>query len=66
LPIAALFQAMFAGSMAIDFGAAVLRTFSAFLMAFILFFGVSDISKAVIAAFSAFLLIVFNSAYEKI
>ena len=100
--IAALFQAMFAGTMAIDFGATVLRTFSAFLMAalvgvpvgvalgsseklyrsveflidffrstpasalipmFILFFGVSDLSKVVIAAFSAFLLIVFNSAY---
>jgi ABC-type nitrate/sulfonate/bicarbonate transport system permease component len=100
--IAALFQAMFTGTMAIDFGATVLRTFSAFLMAalvgvpigvalgsseklyrsveflidffrstpasalipmFILFFGVSDLSKVVIAAFSAFLLIVFNSAY---
>jgi NitT/TauT family transport system permease protein len=100
--IATLFQALFTGTMAIDFGATVLRTFSAFLMAallgvplgvalgsseklyrsveflidffrstpasalipmFILFFGVSDLSKIVIAAFSAFLLIVFNSAY---
>jgi NitT/TauT family transport system permease protein len=100
--IATLFQAMFTGTMAIDFGATVLRTFGAFLMAalvgvpvgvalgsseklyrsveflidffrstpasalipmFILFFGVSDLSKVIIAAFSAFLLIVFNSAY---
>jgi ABC-type nitrate/sulfonate/bicarbonate transport system permease component len=100
--IATLFQALFTGTMVIDFGATVLRTFSAFLMAalvgvpigvalgsseklyrsveflidffrstpasalipmFILFFGVSDLSKIVIAAFSAFLLIVFNSAY---
>jgi ABC-type nitrate/sulfonate/bicarbonate transport system permease component len=100
--IATLFQAMFAGDMPIDFGATVLRTFSAFLLAalvgvplgvalgsseklyrsveflidffrstpasalipmFILFFGVSDFSKVVIAAFSALLLIVFNSAY---
>ena len=100
--IATLFQAMFTGTMAIDFGATVLRTFSAFLLAaivgvplgvalgsseklyrsveflidffrstpasalipmFILFFGVSDLSKVVIAAFSALLLIVFNSAY---
>lgn len=100
--IAALFQAMFGGTMAIDFGATVLRTFGAFLLAavvgvpvgvalgsseklyrsveflidffrstpasalipmFILFFGVSDLSKVIIAAFSAFLLIVFNSAY---
>jgi len=100
--IAALFQAMLTGTMAIDFGATILRTFGAFLLAalvgvpvgvvlgsseklyrsveflidffrstpasalipmFILFFGVSDLSKIVIAAFSAFLLIVFNSAY---
>ncbi|MBD2056025.1 ABC transporter permease [Oculatella sp. FACHB-28] len=100
--IATLFQAMFTGNMAIDFGATVLRTFSAFLLAalvgvplgvalgsseklyrsveflidffrsmpasalipmFILFFGVSDFSKVVIAAFGALLLIVFNSAY---
>lgn len=100
--VATLFQAMFAGTMAVDFSATVLRTFGAFLMAalvgvplgvvlgsseklyrsveflidffrstpasalipmFILFFGVSDLSKVVIAAFSAFLLIVFNSAY---
>lgn len=31
--IAALFQAMFTDNMAIDFGATVLRTFSAFLLA---------------------------------
>lgn len=100
--VAALLQAMFIGTMALDFGATILRTFGAFLMAafvgvpvgvalgsseklyrsveflidffrstpasalipmFILFFGVSDLSKVVIAAFSAFLLIVFNSAY---
>ncbi|MEB3358463.1 MAG: ABC transporter permease [Synechococcales bacterium] len=100
--IATLFQAMFAGTMALDFGATVLRTFAAFLMGaivgvplgvalgsseklyrsveflidffrstpasalipmFILFFGVSDLSKVIIAAFSALLLIVFNSAY---
>lgn len=36
---------------------------SALIPLFILFFGVSDFSKIVIAAFSAFLLIVFNSAY---
>ncbi|QZZ18984.1 ABC transporter permease subunit [Leptothermofonsia sichuanensis E412] len=36
---------------------------SALIPMFILFFGVSDISKVIIAAFSAFLLIVFNSAY---
>jgi NitT/TauT family transport system permease protein len=36
---------------------------SALIPMFILFFGVSDFSKVVIAAFSAFLLIVFNSAY---
>lgn len=36
---------------------------SALIPMFILFFGVSDLSKVVIAAFSAFLLIVFNSAY---
>lgn len=36
---------------------------SALIPLFILFFGVSDSSKVVIAAFSAFLLIVFNSAY---
>jgi ABC-type nitrate/sulfonate/bicarbonate transport system permease component len=36
---------------------------SALIPLFILFFGVSDFSKVVIAAFSAFLLIVFNSAY---
>jgi ABC-type nitrate/sulfonate/bicarbonate transport system permease component len=100
--IATLFKAMFTGNMAIDFGATVMRTFGAFLLAaivgvplgvalgsseklyrsveflidffrstpasalipmFILFFGVSDLSKVVIAAFSALLLIVFNSAY---
>lgn len=102
MAIAALFKGMFAGNMAIDFGATVLRTFGAFFMAaligvpvgvalgsseklyrsveflidffrstpasalipmFILFFGVSNLSKVIIAAFSAFLLIVFNSAY---
>jgi ABC-type nitrate/sulfonate/bicarbonate transport system permease component len=36
---------------------------SALIPLFILFFGVSDFSKVVIASFSAFLLIVFNSAY---
>jgi len=36
---------------------------SALIPLFILFFGISDFSKVVIAAFSAFLLIVFNSAY---
>ena len=36
---------------------------SALIPLFILFFGVSDFSKVVIAAFSAFLLITFNSAY---
>lgn len=36
---------------------------SALIPMFILFFGVSDFSKVVIAAFSALLLIVFNSAY---
>lgn len=36
---------------------------SALIPMFILFFGVSDFSKVIIAAFSAFLLIVFNSAY---
>jgi NitT/TauT family transport system permease protein len=36
---------------------------SALIPLFILFFGVSDFSKVVIAAFSACLLIVFNSAY---
>lgn len=36
---------------------------SALIPLFILFFGVSDFSKVVIAAFSAFLLIVFNSTY---
>ncbi|WOD40612.1 ABC transporter permease [Nodosilinea sp. E11] len=36
---------------------------SALIPMFILFFGVSDISKVVIAAFSALLLILFNSAY---
>ncbi len=36
---------------------------SALIPLFILFFGVSDFSKVVIAAFSALLLIVFNSAY---
>lgn len=100
--IATLFKATFAGNMALDFGATVLRTFSAFLLAaivgvplgvalgsseklyrsveflidffrstpasalipmFILFFGVSDLSKVIIAGFSAMLLIVFNSAY---
>jgi NitT/TauT family transport system permease protein len=102
MTIATLFKALLAGTMATDFGATVLRTFGAFLLAaiagvpigvalgsseklyrsveflidffrstpasalipmFILFFGVSDLSKVVIAAFSAFLLIVFNSAY---
>lgn len=36
---------------------------SALIPMFILFFGISDFSKVIIAAFSAFLLIVFNSAY---
>ncbi len=36
---------------------------SALIPMFILFFGITDSSKVVIAAFSAFLLIVFNSAY---
>jgi ABC-type nitrate/sulfonate/bicarbonate transport system permease component len=36
---------------------------SALIPMFILFFGISDSSKIIIAAFSAFLLIVFNSAY---
>ncbi|TVQ23523.1 MAG: ABC transporter permease [Leptolyngbya sp. DLM2.Bin15] len=36
---------------------------SALIPMFILFFGISDVSKIIIAAFSAFLLIVFNSAY---
>ncbi len=36
---------------------------SALIPMFILFFGVADISKVIIAAFSAFLLIIFNSAY---
>lgn len=36
---------------------------SALIPMFILFFGVSDLSKVIIAAFSALLLIVFNSAY---
>jgi ABC-type nitrate/sulfonate/bicarbonate transport system permease component len=36
---------------------------SALIPMFILFFGVSDFSKVIIAAFSALLLIVFNSAY---
>lgn len=36
---------------------------SALIPLFILFFGISDISKVIIAAFSALLLIVFNSAY---
>lgn len=36
---------------------------SALIPMFILFFGVSDSSKVIIAAFSALLLIVFNSAY---
>ncbi len=36
---------------------------SALIPLFILFFGVSDFSKVVIAAFSALLLMVFNSAY---
>jgi len=36
---------------------------SALIPLFILFFGISDFSKVVIARFSAFLLIVFNSAY---
>jgi NitT/TauT family transport system permease protein len=36
---------------------------SALIPLFILFFGVSDFSKVTIAAFSALLLIVFNSAY---
>ncbi|MBD2459803.1 ABC transporter permease [Oscillatoria sp. FACHB-1407] len=36
---------------------------SALIPMFILFFGVSDISKVIIAAFSALLLILFNSAY---
>lgn len=36
---------------------------SALIPMFILFFGISDFSKVIIAAFSALLLIVFNSAY---
>jgi ABC-type nitrate/sulfonate/bicarbonate transport system permease component len=36
---------------------------SALIPMFILFFGVSDLCKVIIAAFSALLLIVFNSAY---
>jgi ABC-type nitrate/sulfonate/bicarbonate transport system permease component len=36
---------------------------SALIPMFILFFGISNLSKIIIAAFSAFLLIVFNSAY---
>jgi NitT/TauT family transport system permease protein len=36
---------------------------SALIPMFILFFGISDISKIIIAAFSALLLILFNSAY---
>lgn len=36
---------------------------SALIPMFILFFGVTDISKVIIAAFSALLLILFNSAY---
>ncbi len=36
---------------------------SALIPMFILFFGISDFSKVVIAAFSALLLIIFNSAY---
>ena len=36
---------------------------SALIPMFILFFGVSDISKVIIAGFSALLLILFNSAY---
>jgi ABC-type nitrate/sulfonate/bicarbonate transport system permease component len=36
---------------------------SALIPMFILFFGVSDLSKVIIAAFSALLLILFNSAY---
>lgn len=36
---------------------------SALIPLFILFFGISDFSKVLIAAFSALLLIVFNSAY---
>lgn len=36
---------------------------SALIPMFILFFGISDLSKVIIAAFSALLLILFNSAY---
>lgn len=36
---------------------------SALIPMFILFFGVNNLSKVIIAAFSAFLLIIFNSAY---
>lgn len=36
---------------------------SALIPLFILFFGTSDINKVAIAAFSAFLVIIFNSAY---
>lgn len=100
--IGALVSGLTSGSMVNDFGATVLRTFAAFLLAagggvvlgivlgsseslyrsieflvdffrstpasaliplFILFFGISDFSKIIIAAFSAFLLILFNSAY---
>ncbi|MBW4654941.1 MAG: ABC transporter permease [Kaiparowitsia implicata GSE-PSE-MK54-09C] len=97
-----LVSATVTGNMLTDFGATVLRTFEAFIIAavigvplgvalgsserlyrsveflidffrstpasalipmFILFFGVSDFSKVIIAAFSALLLILFNSAY---
>jgi NitT/TauT family transport system permease protein len=100
--LVALVKGVVAGTMVIDFGTTVLRSFAAFSLAalvgvplgvalgsseklyrsveflidffrstpasalipmFVLFFGVNNLSKVVIAAFSALLLIVFNSAY---
>lgn len=100
--LGALVKGVIAGTMVMDFGTTVLRTFAAFSLAalvgvplgvalgsseklyrsveflidffrstpasalipmFVLFFGVNNLSKVVIAAFSALLLIVFNSAY---
>ncbi|MGG6297243.1 ABC transporter permease [Leptolyngbya sp. AN02str] len=97
-----LVSATLSGSMPVDFGATILRTFQAFVMAavigvplgvalgsservyrsveflidffrstpasalipmFILFFGVTDGSKVIIAGFSALLVVLFNSAY---
>lgn len=100
--LSSLVSTTLGGTMIQDFGATVVRTFQAFLIAsiigvplgvalgssepvyrsveflidffrstpasalipmFILFFGVSDISKVAIAGFSALLLVLFNSAY---